>query len=387
MRVAAVFSTNFLEYSQTFVHDEVTNHERYRVEVFCRRRLDARRFPFDAVHVAGPAYGITLRDRGFDALFAATRYSIVHAHFGPGAVYARGYAVRFRLPLVVTFHGYDVPLLRSRARFLPETLRYALVAPKILREMTLGLCASTELVEMLAALGVPRARLRHHTMGVDVNRFAPLADRSGNAGEPVRVAMVGRFVEKKGFEYGLRAFAETARTRRAELMLVGTGPLETRLRALSRDLRIDDRTSFAGVLDAGGVAAILRRTDVLLAPSVVARRGDRESGPLSIKEACASGVVPIATRHGGIPEIVEDGVTGVLVPERDVGALAARLATLIDDRELRVRLGDAGRTKMVRDYDLRARVRALESHYDEAIALHESGAASGSSRGRQKLRS
>jgi colanic acid/amylovoran biosynthesis glycosyltransferase len=156
----ALFNTHFLPYSQTFVYEEVRQHRHYAVEVFCRRRELADRFPFSPVHVGGPLYGLTCRSAAFDARFRAGTFALVHAHFGLGAVYARGFARRHGLPLVVTFHGYDVPLLSSPTRWLPQHLRYALRGPQVLREMTLGLCASTELQTMLEHLGVPAARLR-----------------------------------------------------------------------------------------------------------------------------------------------------------------------------------------------------------------------------------
>ena len=91
--------------------------------------------------------------------FASGRFDVVHGHFGPGALYAVPYARRYGLPLVVTFHGYDVPLLSSAARLRPENWPYALFSRQMLRELTLGLCASCELLEMLAdAPPIPRRR-------------------------------------------------------------------------------------------------------------------------------------------------------------------------------------------------------------------------------------
>ena len=111
----------------------------------------------------------------------------------------------------------------------------------------------------------------------------------------------------------------------------------------------------------------LQRSDILLAPSVTARDGNREGGTIVVKEASASQVVPIGTRHGGIPEIVDDGETGFLVSERSVDELADRLERLVIDRALRLRLGEAARRKMEREYDNRARVKQLEERYDEAV--------------------
>lgn len=364
--LVALFSTNFLAYSQTFIYEEIRHHDRYTVEVFCRRRLLAERFPFTPVHVAGPLYGVTCRDAGFDARFRAAGFALVHAHFGLGAVYARPFARRHRLPLVVTFHGYDVPLLSSPTRWLPQHLRYAVMGPRVLADMTLGLCASVELRDMLVALGVPSERLRVHRLGIDLARFRP----GTRAGDEFRVVMVGRFVEKKGFEYGIRGFAAVAREEpRLRLTVIGEGERGRALRRLAASEGVQDRVEFTGPLAPAEVAARLATSDVLLAPSVVDREGNRESGLIVVKEASACGTVPIGTRHGGIPEIIDDGVTGYLVPERDAGALAGRLRSLVGDAALCDRLGHAARAKMLREYDNAERVRALESLYDEARRL------------------
>jgi colanic acid/amylovoran biosynthesis glycosyltransferase len=121
------------------------------------------------------------------------------------------------------------------------------------------------------------------------------------------------------------------------------------------------------------VAELLRSSQVLLAPSVVDRHGNRESGLIVVKEASACATVPIGSRHGGIPEIIDDGVTGYLVAERDVASIADRMRRLVREPALRERLGAAAREKMRREYDNTARVRALEDLYDEAGARHAAG--------------
>ena len=369
--LVALFSTNFLAYSQTFVYEEIRHHERYAVEVFCRARLLPERFPFAPVHVGGTLYPLTCRDAAFDDRFRARGFALVHAHFGLGAVYARPFARRHGLPLVVTFHGYDVPLLASPRRFLPQHLRYAIQGPRVLRDMTLGLCASAELQALLEAQGVPAEKLRVHRLGVDLGAFQPGA----RAAAPLQVVMIGRFVEKKGFGYGLEAFARVAQRHPAlELTLIGEGEREAELRRLADQLGVTARVRFTGPLAPEAVAARLAASHVLLAPSVVDAAGNRESGLIVVKEASAAEVVPIGTRHGGIPEIIDEGATGFLVPERDVTALADRLERLVTDAALRARLGRAAREKMLREYDVRARGRALEAFYDEARARHARGA-------------
>jgi colanic acid/amylovoran biosynthesis glycosyltransferase len=219
---------------------------------------------------------------------------------------------------------------------------------------------------MLIGMGVAPERLVLSQLGVDLSAFQP-AERDPAL---LRVIMIGRFVEKKGFAYGIQAFARAVSQVKTpvRLTIVGSGDGESELRGWVTRLNIASHVTFAGVLTKADVARELSRSDVLLAPSVVDANGDRESGLIVVKEASASHVVPIGTRHGGIPEIIDDGETGYLVPERDVDAMAARLVTLLNDPALRARLAVAARHKMERQYDIAAQVRLLEQHYDTARA-------------------
>jgi glycosyltransferase involved in cell wall biosynthesis len=178
---------------------------------------------------------------------------------------------------------------------------------------------------------------------------------------------VGRLVEKKGVAYALEAFARVrARVPEARLRVVGDGPLRGRLEARAEALGVSEAVTFVGVLDAEGVRAEMAAADLLTAPSVTGARGDRESGVIVLKEAAATGLPAVGTRHGGIPEIIEDGTTGFLVGERDVDALASALSALVEDPALRRRMGAAARAKIEREYDtvrqnarLEARLAAL----------------------------
>src|SRR4051812_5992224 len=194
-RRIALFCTNFLPTSQVFVYEQLRQYRRAEVDVFAWRRFNRQRFPFPRVHLAEPGYVIRGASRRFARVFAERRFELVHAHFGPAGAYARRYAAHHRLPLLVTFHGYDVPILSSPRRFLPLHLPYALGKSALLRELRLGLCASEELKGLLVALGVAPERLLVHRLGIDLERFALVeAPR-----EPL-VVMVGRLVEKKGFD-------------------------------------------------------------------------------------------------------------------------------------------------------------------------------------------
>lgn len=360
----ALFCTNFLPYSQTFVYEQIRQHRRYEVDVFAWRRMNPERFPHPRVHVANPAYIATRYSPRFARAFRERGYDVVHAHFGPGGTYAAPYAQRFGTPLLVTFHGYDVPLLSSWERAHPVHWHYAFYGPRLLREMSLGLCASRELRELLIERGVPEEKLVVHRLGIDLERFRPVEPDDAT----LRVIMVGRFVPKKGFEYGLRAFARAASQseRAMHLTVVGDGEGRQRLHALAAALGIADRVHFAGSRSPAQVAEALQQSHVLLAPSVVTADGDRESGLLVVKEASACGTVPIGTIHGGIPDSIDDGDSGFLVPERDVEAMADRLQQLAQDPARRRAMAQRARAKMEREFDNRERVAALEARYDQA---------------------
>jgi colanic acid/amylovoran biosynthesis glycosyltransferase len=382
-RKVALFSTTFLRPSETFIYEQILHHERYAVEVFADERLGVHTFPYEPVHVhrvgaeSGQSsalhaesllYRLTTLSPRFDRILSRGNFSLIHAHFGPGGIYALGYAVRHRLPLVVLFHGYDVPALMGTARFRPEHWRYTLLHKSLFRRSTLLLAASNELRELLISIGAPPDRTLVWKLGVRIPAMRP-PTRVRKRG-PLQVVMVGRFVEKKGFEYGIRAAGGAARLGiPVEVTLVGAGEREPLYRAVAEREGLTGKVRFTGFLPHDATLDIIRRADIVISPSVVASDGDRDSGVIVLKEASARFVPVIGTFHGGIPDIIEDGVTGFLVPERDVSQLTARLAALATHPELRMRMGRAGRAKMQAEYEIGARVRELEAIYDEAIDL------------------
>ena len=362
-----MFREDFLPFSQTFVFEEIRLLARHHVDVFAWQRLNESLFPYEPVYVGGLPFLLTGYSEAFHSKFQSQPYELIHAHFGTSGMYALPYASRYGLPLVVTFHGVDVTVLSSWARFLPHRWPYAWLAPRLFQRMTLGLCVSQEIRDRLRALGAPADRLLIHRLGIDLNQFT-MGPR-----DPARVevAMVGRLVEKKGFEYGLQAFTRVAKANvNTSLTIIGDGPRRRSLEQLTAALGVSDRVTFTGVLSGREVSERLRRSDVLLAPSVTGRDGNREGSPMTVKEGSASEVVPVSTYHAGIPEIVEDGTTGFLVNERDVDALADRLERLVRDKDLRARMGRAARAKMEREFDNRKQVDELEHLYDRAVTSH-----------------
>jgi glycosyltransferase involved in cell wall biosynthesis len=283
----------------------------------------------------------------------------VFAHFGLNGAFALPFARRLGLPLTVLFHGHDVGGLLPVNRRSIRYFRYQRLAPELFAYASALLCASSELAGQLLAAGAPERKVGVHRLGIDLDRFV-WTPPEAKPKEPL-VLMVGRLVEKKGMFDGIAAFARAkARFPGARLHIVGDGPLRSALESEARRAQLTASISFLGALSSAEVQRQMQAAHVILAPSFTTARGDRESGVIVLKEAAASGLPAIGTRHGGIPEIIDHESTGLLVPERSVDELSAALCRLLDDPQLRERMGRAARDKMVRCYDNRRQVAALE---------------------------
>jgi glycosyltransferase involved in cell wall biosynthesis len=171
-------------------------------------------------------------------------------------------------------------------------------------------------------------------------------------------------VEKKGTKVLIEAVAGIAG---AKLAVIGDGPLRAALERQAR--KLGERVRFLGALRSDEVAQWMQRASVLAAPSVTAADGDAEGLPNVVVEAAASGLPVVGTRHSGIPEAVEDGATGFLVPEGDAGALAARLAELLGSQSLRREMGVAARQLAEHKFSRQMLTERLEAIYDEVAGF------------------
>jgi colanic acid/amylovoran biosynthesis glycosyltransferase len=273
-------------------------------------------------------------------------YDVCYCAFGMDAPHA----LRLRRlgvlggELVVAFRGADTTKYVAR--------RGPRVYARTFRDARLLLPVCDFLGRRLVQLGAPAERVVVHRTGIDLRRW-PYRGRQSPAPGSVRLMSVGRLVEKKGIAHVLRALRLLVdRGVRAEYRVFGDGPLRQRLEALAGELGLAERVSFEGRQEQERIREGLDRADVLVAASVTAADGDEEGIPNVLKEAMASGMPVVGTRHAGIPELIEDGVSGWLVPERDEAALAAAFARLAAEPERWPAMGRAGREKVEREYDI-----------------------------------
>ncbi|MFN1833684.1 glycosyltransferase [Balneola sp. MJW-20] len=371
----ALFVRSYLPYSQTFIHDEIRAHsEKVHVSIFCQDTHNMDRFTHQPVYSCRNAiermmYRNFIINPRFDKLLNKGSFDLVHAHFGTGAMYALPFARRHKLPLVVTFHGYDVAALIGRERNKYHNRKYSRKSRKIFEYASLLLAASTELKSLLIELGAPKEKVKVYRLGIDLHRFSYTEPQPVNENEPLRFLMIGRFTPKKGHIYSINAFKRLKdEGKTATMDFIGSGENEQTCKELVSSLGLEDSVKFLGIKSSEEISNYLSRSHVLVAPSVTASDHDRESGLIVIKEAAAVGLPSIGTWHGGIPEIIEDQKTGLLVPERNIDALFRAMKYMAVEPQKRVEMGILARKKMEAEYDLFERVKELETLYDQALS-------------------
>jgi colanic acid/amylovoran biosynthesis glycosyltransferase len=259
------------------------------------------------------------RDVGRQSLVSSSlgEYQVIVAHFGPAGLLAMFLRQAGLLsgPIATVFHGFDVSL--------NEVIEANLAGyRKLFKDTELILPVSNFWAKRLQSWGASVEKTHVLRMGVDIGAAEFEADRA--LGRPLRVLSVGRFVEKKGLVYAVQGVRRCSAP--AELTVIGFGEREGEIRSAAdgcRNVRI-----ISSPQSHNEVLSQMTRADVFLSPSVVASNGDMEGIPVALMEAMARGCIVVATRHSGIPELIEHGKSGYLVAERSSEAIAGILETI-----------------------------------------------------------
>jgi colanic acid/amylovoran biosynthesis glycosyltransferase len=273
-------------------------------------------------------------------------YDVVHCQFattGLNALEARRLGA-LQGKLVVSARGYDV----SQHVQIAGRQSYE----RLFAEADVFLPNCEFFAQRLRDLGCDPRKIEIFRSGLDSRRF-PFATRHLRAGETVRLATVGRLVGKKGIEYVIRAVALLRQQGvPVELLIVGEGPLREALAKLAVELGVTEVVQFLGAKNQEQIIGILEAAHLFIGASITDADGNQDAPINTLKEAMAMGLPVVGTRHGGIPEMIEDGISGLLVPERDAEALAKTLRWLITRPEIWPEMGRAGRARVESAYDL-----------------------------------
>lgn len=287
---------------------------------------------------------------------------VLHIYFGHIAVQLLPLMRIATVPVVVSFHGADVMIDMNRPAYLAAT-------QEMLQRAKLVLVRSNSLAEQVKALGCNPAKIRIHRTGIPLERFH-FIPREAPANGQWMFFQACRLIQKKGLQTSLRAFAEFAKHYpKATFTIAGDGPLLEELGFLTDELKISDRVIFAGFLSQNALREQLYAAHLFLHPSELGNDGNQEGVPNSMLEAMSTGLPVLATEHGGIPEAVDNGVSGFLVRERDYEMLAKRMLELAQNPALFAAMGRAASEAVAERFEQGKQIEVLESYYREAAEM------------------
>lgn len=279
-----------------------------------------------------------------DARLRQARY--LHANFGSYQAYAAWVVHRLTgIPFGFTVHAQDIFLNRFMMR--EKAADAALLAS--ISEYNIRFLRDTD--------GIEGPQVRLVRCGVDLAEF-PFAERRG-ASDPMRILAVGRLQEMKGFVHLARACALLRGSFRFQVDIVGEGPEQAAIEAAIREGGVQDSVRILARVGHADLLAAYRTADALVLPCQRSSSGTMDGIPATLMEAMASGMPVVTTAISGIPELVEDGVTGLLVRPGDAEGIAAALRRLRSDPDLMARLSREGRRRVEAAFDIRRNVADL----------------------------
>jgi len=284
---------------------------------------------------------------------------LIHIHFGLTAVrfYLTLESTFKKYPVLTSFHGFDASSLLNKKFYLSRLM------PFVQKKNVFNLFVSKALWNNMLTKKVPIRESDSFLLycGIDVDIFR----RSQRVHNDVRIFLqVSNFAEKKGHIYTLRAFKKfiTKHPGKARLILGGDGPMKETVVNECRSLGLDDSVEFPGWISRDRAVSLLDAADIFVHHSVTAADGDQEGLPNAILEAMAMELPVLSTWHSGIPELVEDGVNGFLVKEKDVEEYALRMEQILNWPYL-----PGNREKIEKQFSLESHTRGLIDIYNSIL--------------------
>lgn len=297
-------------------------------------------------------------------VLAAGSIRHLHAHFCHSATTVAMFASQLSgLPFSFTAHAKDIYV---------QALNPGDLLPTKLRRAQFAVTCTQANAKHLANLGVPETPIHTIYHGLDTQQFVPRASVAPEPALPLLLS-VGRMVEKKGFPYlieACRLLKDRGYAFQCQLVS-GAGPLTDKVAALVRELKLEDTVLLRPAVTQEQLQEIYQQATLFVLPCQIAGNADRDGIPNVLVEAMAAGLPVVSTNVSGIPELIEHGVSGMLVPQQEARALADALAELLDAPALRQQLGRAARVKVCRLFDAEANIQALHQIFRACLSSSE----------------
>jgi colanic acid/amylovoran biosynthesis glycosyltransferase len=375
MRICVV-ADKFPLLSETFVLAQVNglSSRGHDVEVLCSEKAEdlpecappIRQHWGQLAMLNRPVQGLNTRFRhkawrALDRLNAAylSTFDVIIAHFGyQGArVAAMLRHVDPAPPLVTIYHGHDVSTVAHDGAMW--------IYDELFQTGALHLAVNEDFCRDLISAGAPAEKTLVHRMGISPRAFG--FQQRNWALRPLRILTVGRLTEKKGIGDAIDALERFSANHPGIDWcheIIGTGELDEALRQQSAVSSVADRIHFLGARAHDEVKTRMESAHIFLLPSMTAPNGDAEGVPVSLMEAMSSGALVVSTSHSGIPELIEDGHTGFLAPERDSDGIADKIAeaALFDDPN---RIAHAAAEKVHSEFNTARQLDELEQLLEE----------------------
>jgi glycosyltransferase involved in cell wall biosynthesis len=356
------------------IYRQITSLHRVRPMVIAQKLENKERFPFSDIRVIRkPTFHFLRRlwfkqlaDRPWqispaevrvvEQVLTETKAQLLHIYFGHIAVLLRPLIRQWQKPSLVSFHGADVLVDMQK-------LAYRRAAEEMLSQVRGVLVRSDSLRQAVIDLGCAPEKIEIQRAGIPLADFPSRECNIPGDGQ-WRLLQAGRLIEKKGLKTTLRAFARFRKEfPAARLTIAGEGPQFKELQSLARELQIDDAVDFAGFVSQEKLRELFYFSHIFLHPSETGRDGNQEGVPNSMLEAMASGLPVFATHHGGIPEAVENNVSGILVNERDHRALADGLIETAKSPDRFRIMGRVASESVAKNFNQTEQARLLEEIY------------------------
>jgi colanic acid/amylovoran biosynthesis glycosyltransferase len=283
--------------------------------------------------------------------------AVLHAHYGPVGAALVGLRRKTNVPLVTSFYGID-------ASALLHNDYYKKAYPRLWQECDIVSVLSQNMKDALAEAGCPEEKIRIHHLAVDTGALAPLPNLRPAPGGPIRISCVCRLVEKKGLDTLIRAVTIARKQVDVELDIAGSGPLDTELRELIDKLDATQFVHLHGRLHRPQALLLMAGSHFFCLLSRTAADGDMEGTPTALIEAGALGLPSVSTFHAGIPEIISNKNTGLLVPENDPEAASDAIVRIASDPDMRHRLGVNARAQICSEFSIHKVIKQIEADYD-----------------------
>ncbi len=274
------------------------------------------------------------------------KYDIVHAHFGQAGILAARIKKRgkFSGKLITSFYGYDISGFLTKSK--PG------VYNNLFSTGDLFLSLGNNMNNILIDLGCPKEKIKIHHLGINPDQFRIRTPQSSNT---IQLLTIARMVEKKGIYYALKAFniVKSQYTKhKLKYNIIGDGPLRIKYEKMIKEMGLSDHVHLLGPRTQEETRKYLFECNIFILPSITSSNGDIEGTPTSIMEAMSCGKPVISTYHSGIPELINDNESGLLVPEKDIVQLANKILFLLNTPSTWNNIGTNARKHIQSNYNI-----------------------------------